>query len=167
MADAAYRSWAEAQEKGRAAQPPATTGPQVDPPPEPARSFAQLARGWAAQGQDPDCGGGVLPGADRAGLPPTQWAERGRTRSSAGGAGPEPKKPHVHVLIPAKAVPKTAKPSPKSKSHAAAATPTARERRFRTAHIAGPPKDHERYAADGLAQRNERLEKATPSQPTQ
>ena len=69
------------------------------------------------------------------------------------------------ALATKKAVPKAAKPSPKPKSYAAAATPTARERRFRSAHVAGPPKDHERYAADGLARRNERLEKATPSQP--
>lgn len=165
-ADAALLALQDVQDAERAAAKRATSGPlPAGPEPAPERSYAQLARSWATHGMDPDSGGGVLPGADRTGLPPAMWAERGRTRSSAGGAGPKPKKLHVLIPAPRRTGPKSVKPSPKSKYHTAAATPAARQRHFRTAHVAGPPQDHERYAADGLARRAERLDKATPSQP--
>lgn len=125
-------------------------------------SFAGLARNWATRGLDVGNGGGVLPDAIRANIPTSEWRDRGRTRSSAGGSAPEAKRPHMAVLTHKKPAVATHSRSPRAKSPST--TATARERRFRQAHIAGPPQDLERYAADGRTRRAERLERAAPSQ---
>ena len=86
------------------------------------------------------------------------WAARGRDRSSGGGAMPDLKRVHIPPLALKASITK----SPKSKPPTA--KPSPRQRLPRAAHTAGTPRDEERYAADGLARRTQRLGQEAPSQ---